>query len=78
MRTPLELVDFHIWYLRAKGWLERLESGMLAISAAGVDEVEQGRLKLGHERLLEAHGTGGEPAGSESLQRDVKEPGRAK
>ena len=64
MRTPLELVEFHIWYLRAKGWLERLESGMLAISAAGVDEVEQGRLKLSHERLLEAHGTGGAGAGS--------------
>ncbi|MFO7691454.1 MAG: DnaJ domain-containing protein [Vicinamibacterales bacterium] len=58
MRTPLELVEFHIWYLRAKGWLERLDSGMLAISAAGVDEVEQGRLKPGHERLLEAHGNG--------------------
>ena len=77
MRTPLELVEFHIWYLRAKGWLERLESGMLAISAAGVDEVEQGRLKLGHERLLEAHGTAGEPAGSESLQSGVRDPGRA-
>ena len=77
MRTPLELVEFHIWYLRAKGWLERLESGMLAISAAGVDEVEQGRLKLGHERLLEAHGTGGEPAGSESLQPGGRDPRRA-
>jgi curved DNA-binding protein CbpA len=56
LRTPVELVEFHIWYLRSKGWLERLESGMLAISAAGVDQVEQGQLKLGHERLLEAHG----------------------
>ena len=58
LRTPVELVEFHIWYLRSKGWLERLESGMLAISAAGVDQVEQGQLKLGHERLLEAHGAG--------------------
>jgi curved DNA-binding protein CbpA len=55
LRTPVELVDFHLWYLRAKGWIERLESGMLAISASGVDEVEQGQLKLGRERLLEAH-----------------------
>ena len=75
MRTPLELVEFHIWYLRAKGWLERLESGMLAISAAGVDEVEQGRLKLSHERLLEAHGTGG--AGAGSRQSGVEELERA-
>ena len=55
LRTPVELVEFHLWYLRAKGWIERLDSGMLAISAAGVDQVEQGHLKLGHERLLEAH-----------------------
>jgi hypothetical protein len=58
LRTPLELVEFHLWYLRAKGWVERLDSGMLAISAAGVDQVEQGQLKLGHERLLEAHRAG--------------------
>jgi hypothetical protein len=55
LRTPLELVEFHLWYLRAKGWIERLESGMLAISAAGVDRVEEDELKLSHERLLEAH-----------------------
>jgi curved DNA-binding protein CbpA len=66
LRTPVELVEFHLWYLRSKGWIERLESGMLAISAAGVDQVEQGQLKLSHERLLEAHGAadagGGAPA----------------
>jgi curved DNA-binding protein CbpA len=59
LRTPIELVEFHIWYLRSKGWIERLETGMLAISAAGVDQIEQGRLKLGNDRLLEAHGTAG-------------------
>jgi hypothetical protein len=64
LRTPIELVEFHIWYLRAKGWIERLDSGMLAISALGVDQVEQGQLRLGHDRLLEAHGT--VPDGSES------------
>jgi curved DNA-binding protein CbpA len=61
LRTPVELVEFHLWYLRAKGWIERLDSGMLAISAAGVDQVEQGQLKLGHERLLEAHPAGEAP-----------------
>jgi curved DNA-binding protein CbpA len=61
LRTPVELVEFHLWYLRAKGWIERLDSGMLAISAAGVDQVEQGRLRLGHERLLEAHPAGEAP-----------------
>jgi len=74
LRTPVELVEFHIWYLRSKGWLERLESGMLAISAAGVDQVEQGQLKLGHERLLEAHGAG-ETAGGGAPRTHDAPPG---
>lgn len=57
-RMPVELVAFHLWYLRSKGWIERLGSGMLAISATGVDEIEHSRLRLGEDRLLEAHGEG--------------------
>jgi DnaJ domain len=55
LRIPLELVDFHMWYLKAKGWVERLESGQQAISALGVDQVEQTRLRLRPDRLLEEH-----------------------
>lgn len=50
---PLELMEFHMWYLKAKGWVERLEDGgQLAITALGVDHVEQGRLRLRKDRLL--------------------------
>lgn len=49
---PHELVEFHLWYLKAKGWVERLDSGLLGISAAGVDQVEQSRLKLREDRLI--------------------------
>ena len=56
LARPFELVDFHVWYLKAKGWVERLDTGLLAISALGVDEVEQGRLRLGNDRLLTADG----------------------
>jgi curved DNA-binding protein CbpA len=73
LRTPVELVEFHLWYLRAKGWIERLDSGMLAISADGVDQVEQGQLKLGRERLLEAH----EPAAPPAAQAEVEVGGSA-
>ncbi|MCX6544407.1 MAG: J domain-containing protein [Acidobacteria bacterium] len=55
LRTPVELVEFHVWYLKAKGWVERLDTGQLAISAMGVDQVEQGRLRLSHDHLLESH-----------------------
>lgn len=53
--TPPELLEFHLWYLKAQGWVERLESGMLAISAQGVDQVEKSRLRLMPDHLLEEH-----------------------
>jgi hypothetical protein len=60
LSMPLELVEFHVWYLKAKGWVELLETGHLAISALGVDEVEQVPLRLRDNRLLTAHGVAAE------------------
>lgn len=54
LNTPLELVEFHLWYIRTKGWVERLDTGHLAITATGVDQVEQSR-GLSPEKLIEAH-----------------------
>jgi curved DNA-binding protein CbpA len=51
---PLELVEFHLWYLKAKGWLERHDTGHFAITALGVDQVEQSRGLLSPDRLIEA------------------------
>lgn len=31
--------EFHVWYLKAKGWLEVTEHGTLAITVEGVDHV---------------------------------------
>jgi len=36
---PEEHMKFHIWYLKENGLIQRLENGMLAISARGVDWV---------------------------------------
>ena len=38
--VPMEVLEFHMWYFREKGWIEREESGTLSISAAGVDKIE--------------------------------------
>ena len=54
LSKPFEMVEFHVWYLKAKGWVERLDTGQLAISALGVDQVEQSQLRLGNDHLLEA------------------------
>ena len=34
---PLEHLEFHLWYLKQKGWIGTLENGQLAITADGVD-----------------------------------------
>ncbi|MGJ0514926.1 MAG: DnaJ domain-containing protein [Methylomicrobium sp.] len=34
---PHEHLEFHLWYLKEKGWICRLENGMLAITVEGVD-----------------------------------------
>jgi curved DNA-binding protein CbpA len=34
---PHEMLDFHVWYLKDKGWITRLENGSVAITADGVD-----------------------------------------
>jgi curved DNA-binding protein CbpA len=51
--TPPEHVEFHCWYLREKGWILRLESGLFAVTAEGVDQVERHRIRVSPERLLE-------------------------
>ena len=57
LSQPLELLEFHLWYLKAKGWVERLDTGHLAISALGVDQVEQGRLRFRSDHMLTAGGS---------------------
>ncbi|MEO6153006.1 MAG: hypothetical protein ABIT09_10835 [Croceibacterium sp.] len=34
-----EHFDFHVWYLKAKGFIETTEQGTLAITIQGVDHV---------------------------------------
>ena len=52
VRVPIHLIEFHIWYLKEKGWIQRLENGKFALTALGVDEVENSRLRLNSNRLI--------------------------
>ncbi len=45
MKMPPELVDFHLWYFREKGWIQREPSGPFAITQTGVDEIESREAK---------------------------------
>jgi len=61
-------VEFNIWYLREKGWIERTESGRFAITAAGVDEVEKKHLALRRDRLLPEPDNGSRGSGGKEGQ----------
>ena len=62
---PAKHLEFHVWYLREKSWVERLDNGMLAITAAGVDRVmEQESMFLRRDRLLSVQ--------SSQAQRELK------
>jgi len=49
---PEKEMEFHIWYLKEKGWIQRLETGEFAITANGVDEVIGNDLLLRKDHLL--------------------------
>ena len=60
--VPEKYLEFHIWYLKEKGWIQRLDTGGFAITASGVDAVIEKDLLAKRRFLLPAIGqssTGG-------------------
>lgn len=49
---PRQHLEFPIWYLKEHKWIERLESGYLAITAQGVDKLGNEDLALPENRLI--------------------------
>ena len=52
LACPAKHLEFHLWYLREKGWVERLENGTMAITVDGVDRIHHENLVLRRDRLL--------------------------
>jgi len=76
---PQEHLEFHVWYLKEKGWLVRLENGKLAISSEGVDKVVEGDLMMRKDRLLgdgQEDDTNGGYSESRSPQASLPDTGR--
>jgi curved DNA-binding protein CbpA len=49
---PEKILEFHTWYLKEKGWIKPTDTGGYAITASGVDVVEENELTLGKDRLI--------------------------
>ena len=54
--VPEQHLEFHIWYLKEKGWIERSDTGKFAISVTGVEAVVEKDLFLSKDRLLPENG----------------------
>ena len=50
--VPETHLEFYIWYLKEKGWIQRAENGGWAITASGVDKVIENDLPLKRDRFL--------------------------
>jgi len=49
---PQHHMEFHLWYLKEKGWILRTDTGGYAITADGVDKMVKNDLLLRKDRLL--------------------------
>ena len=49
---PAEHLEFHVWYLKEKGWVVRTESGMFAITVEGVDRANSEHHRKATSKLL--------------------------
>ncbi|MBT8338312.1 MAG: J domain-containing protein [Gemmatimonadetes bacterium] len=56
LATPTEHLEFPLWYLKQRGYVEVLPTGLLAITVEGIDEFWNGDLAPAADRLL-AEGT---------------------
>ena len=67
---PEKTLDFHMWYLKEKGLIERTDSGGYAITVLGIDVVEENELVLGKDRLL-TEKSSESAASQKKLDRDI-------
>ena len=49
-----EVLEFHLWYFKEKGWIARWESGGYAITAEGVDQIDSHELKMSNFKRIES------------------------
>jgi curved DNA-binding protein len=49
---PEKTLEFHTWYLKEKGWIQKTDSGGYAITVSGVDVLEESGQMTGKDLLL--------------------------
>jgi len=54
MKLSQEVLEFHLWYFKEKGWVKREEYGGFSITAAGVDRIEESEFQLANSLRIES------------------------
>lgn len=49
---PSEHLEFHLWYMKARGWIARIENGTFAITVEGVDRATSEQRNVSIPKLL--------------------------
>ena len=58
--VPREHLEFPLWYLKQRGWIETLDTGHRAITVDGIDKISAEDLSLPDDRLLAETSTAAE------------------
>jgi len=69
--VPAEHLEFPLWYLKQRGYIEILDNGLMAISVDGIDELGSGALTLPANRLITARSAGGASADADQTREPV-------
>jgi len=65
--VPRQHLDFPIWYLKKRGWVETMDNGQYGITVDGIDKLGDRDLAIPQDRLLTASSVvGTEAAGEEA------------
>ena len=61
MGIPVEVLDFHVWFFREKGWIQREEGGAISITADGVEKLEASAERQAEQNRLRITNTNNLP-----------------
>ena len=77
LSCPVEHLEFHLWYLKEKGWIRATDNGMFTITVEGVDRVNSEQHRKITNKLLtdqrHASKTDGDERRSDAGRRSSKD-----
>jgi len=74
--VPKQHLDFPMWYLKKRGWVETMDNGQYGITIDGIEKLGDRDLVLPQDRLLPASTVGGDGASAAASASPASPNGR--